>query len=188
VAAAAAVATYRVRPGDSLSLIARRAWHHASWWPRLWHANRGQVRNPDVIQAGQRLRLPSGRQPQPQTVRAALRAIPPPPPAPAPAVRHHHHRHHSAPAAAASSATYSGGSGFRACVIARESGGNPRAVNPSSGAGGLYQFLPSTWASLGYASSYPGGAQTAPVSVQNAAFARLYAESGTSPWAPYDGC
>ncbi len=77
---------------------------------------------------------------------------------------------------------------FEACVISRESGGNPRAVNPSSGAGGLFQFLPSTWAGLGYASAYPGGAQTAPVSVQEAAFAKLYAEAGTSPWAPYDGC
>jgi len=30
--------------------------------------------------------------------------------------------------------------------------------------------------------------RTAPVSVQEAAFAKLYAEAGTSPWAPYDGC
>jgi hypothetical protein len=45
---------------------------------------------------------------------------------------------------------YQGGSGFQACVIARESGGDPAAVNPVSGAGGLYGFLPSTWQSLGY--------------------------------------
>ena len=63
-----------------------------------------------------------------------------------------------------------------------------RGTAHTSGAGGLYQFLPSTWASLGFASAYPGGAQTAPVSVQRAAFAKLYAEAGTSPWAPYDGC
>jgi len=48
--------------------------------------------------------------------------------------------------------------------------------------------LPSTWAALGFAGSYPGGAQTAPVGVQEAAFSKLYAEAGTSPWAPYDGC
>jgi soluble lytic murein transglycosylase-like protein len=71
-------------------------------------------------------------------------------------------------------------SAFESCVISRESGGNPQALNPYSGAGGLFQFLPSTWAALGYASSYPGGAQ--------AAFAALYAQAGTSPWAPYDGC
>lgn len=76
-------------------------------------------------------------------------------------------------------------SAFEACVINNESGGNPTIVNPSSGAGGLFQFLPSTWASLGM--GYPGGAQTAPVSVQYAAFFKLYAEAGTSPWSG-DGC
>jgi LysM domain/Transglycosylase-like domain len=95
---------------------------------------------------------------------------------------------HRAPARHAHTVSSRGMSAFEACVISRESGGNPRAVNPSSGAGGLFQFLPSTWASLGYAAAYPGGAQTAPVSVQKAAFAKLYAEAGTSPWAPYDGC
>jgi soluble lytic murein transglycosylase-like protein len=74
--------------------------------------------------------------------------------------------------------------GFQSCVISRESGGNARAVNPSSGAGGLYQFLPSTWASLGYS----GLPEDAPVWEQNEAFQKAYAESGTSPWGPYDGC
>lgn len=189
--AVTAVRHYRVRAGDSLSKIARRAWGHASWWPRLWHRNRHRIINPNVIRAGMVLTLPRGKPPVPWVARAALRAIPR---APVHHVvlsvvhrsRHHHHaRYHAAPA---QPAHYSGGSGFQACVIARESGGNPRAVNPSSGAGGLYQFLPSTWASLGYASAYPGGAQTAPVSVQNAAFWKLYGEAGTSPWRPYDGC
>lgn len=74
-----------------------------------------------------------------------------------------------------------------ACIRQHESGGDATAVNPTSGAGGIWQVIPSTWASLGYASQYPGGAQTAPVSVQNAAAAQLYAQSGTSPWAG-DGC
>ena len=186
-AAVAAVTRYKVRPGDSLSVIARRAWHHAAWWPRLWYANRAKIRNPDVIRAGQVLRLPYGKQPRASTVRGALRAIPKPPP-PAPVAAPRRHRHYHAAAAPAPAASYTGGSGFQACVIRAESGGNPRAVNPSSGAGGLYQFLPSTWAGLGYAAAYPGGAQTAPVSVQNAAFWKLYGEAGTSPWAPYDGC
>jgi len=42
------------------------------------------------------------------------------------------------------------------CIIAHESGGDPAAVNPSSGAGGLFQFLPSSW--LAY-----GGGQFAPL-------------------------
>ena len=63
----------------------------------------------------------------------------------------------------------------------------PQVVNSSSGAGGLYQFLPSTWATTPWGSQYPGGAQTAPVSVQNQAFQWLYARQGTSPWST-DGC
>jgi transglycosylase-like protein len=38
-----------------------------------------------------------------------------------------------------------GGSCTEAQIIARESRGDPTAVNSSSGAGGLYQILPSTW-------------------------------------------
>lgn len=94
--------------------------------------------------------------------------------------------HWSSPSSIASVTAPAGS--FQACVISRESGGNPEAVNASSGAGGLYQFLPSTWAQLGFAREYPGGAQTAPVSVQDEAYAEAYASSGTSPWAPYDGC
>jgi LysM repeat protein len=75
-------------------------------------------------------------------------------------------------------------SAFEACVIENESGGNPTAVNPISGAAGLYQFLPSTWA--GY-DGYPSAAD-APPAVQQQYFDQVYAEDGTAPWAPYDGC
>ena len=39
---------------------------------------------------------------------------------------------------------------FAKCVERRESGGNPDAVNPSSGAAGLYQFLPAWRSGLPY--------------------------------------
>jgi len=102
--------------------------------------------------------------------------------------RPHKHPAVVPPPAAPSQVPVAGMSAFEACVISRESGGNPAAYNASSGAGGLFQFLPSTWASLGYAGAYPGGAQTAPAGVQEQAFAKLYAEAGSSPWAPYDHC
>ena len=94
----------------------------------------------------------------------------------------------AAPAAATTTAASSGSvvpqSAFEACVIQRESGGNPTAVNPSSGAAGLYQFLPSTWAGFdGYAT-----ASLAPASVQQQYFDIVFAAQGTAPWAPYDGC
>lgn len=78
----------------------------------------------------------------------------------------------------------SAGGSYQQCVISRESGGNPSVVNASSGAGGLYQFLPSTWAALGYS----GSPQNASVATQNAAFAQAYAKWGTQPWSPSDGC
>ena len=94
---------------------------------------------------------------------------------------------HPAPAPSAAqpaTVSYSAAAGsFQQCVISHESGGNPSAVNPSSGAGGLYQFMPQTWASLGYS----GSPQSASVATQNAAFQKLYAQSGASPWSS-DGC
>ena len=63
-------------------------------------------------------------------------------------------------------------------VIQRESGGNASAVNASSGAGGLYGFLPSTWQALGHS----GLPENASVAEQNAAFAQEYAQSGGSAW------
>ena len=78
----------------------------------------------------------------------------------------------------ASSSTGAPGS-FQQCVAWRESGNNPTASSA-----GLYGILPSTWASLGYS----GTAGSASVAQQNQAFQQLYAQDGTSPWAPYDGC
>lgn len=55
-----------------------------------------------------------------------------------------------APAGASLAQTNSGGSGnLPTCSWLPESGGNWNSVNPSSGAGGRYQIMPSTWAANG---------------------------------------
>lgn len=91
---------------------------------------------------------------------------PPPPPEPAPV--------ESVP-----TSSYSGGSyAIPSYIVECESGGDYTAVNPDSGAGGAYQFLPSTWTSLGYS----GAPQDAPPAVQDEAAARYYAMAGSSPW------
>jgi len=179
--------TMQVRSGDSLSTLARRYYHHAGWWPRIWWANRHEVANPNRIRAGETFTIPVPRAPRPSTVAGALHAIPPPP---APARGRHAAPVAAAPAPAPAPAQ-SGGtvgtggmSAFQACVIQRESGGNPSAVNPSSGAGGLYQFLPSTWQALGHS----GLPENASVAEQNQAFQQEFARSGTAAWAPFDGC
>jgi resuscitation-promoting factor RpfC len=175
-----------VRAGDSLSSISQREFGKAADWPALWWANRHTVHNPSLIQAGQKLVVPGKHEVKPWLMRAALSAIPAPAPVQAAPVASSAPATSSAPAAApASSASYSGAPGsFQSCVIQAESGGNASAVNPSSGAGGLYQFLPSTWQALGFS----GLPQNASVAEQNAAFQKEYAQSGTSAWSAYDGC
>jgi resuscitation-promoting factor RpfC len=179
-----------VQRGDSLSAISLHEYGTAAEWPALWWANRRQVPDPSMIVPGEQLIVPSRLRVSRWLVRAAQVATAAP-------------RHAAAAAAArpASDASVSGGAevadtvapaavrraspgSFRSCVIQRESSGNPRAVNPSSGAGGLYGFLPSTWHGLGFS----GLPENASVAEQNYAFAKEYAQSGTSAWAPYDGC
>ena len=58
-----------------------------------------------------------------------------------------------------------------------ESGYNPNAVNRSSGASGLFQFMPSTWAHLPWA----GQSVFDPVANAQAA-AYYYQHSGSGPW------
>lgn len=67
-------------------------------------------------------------------------------------------------------------------IAQRESGGDLKAVNPSSGAAGKYQFLQSTWDSVAPA-EYKGVSPTeAPESVQDAAAVKLYNTAGASQW------
>ncbi len=72
-----------------------------------------------------------------------------------------------------------GGGCSEATIIARESKGDPNAVNPRTGAAGTYQFMPSTWAGYGgYAS-----AADAPPEVQKQRFDEVYAGgAGASHW------
>ncbi len=63
-------------------------------------------------------------------------------------------------------------------IVMCESGGNYGAVNPSSGAGGAYQILPSTWKLYGGA----GAPQDAPKAEQDRIAAEIWADSGSSAW------
>ena len=65
-----------------------------------------------------------------------------------------------------------------AYIVMCESGGNYSAVNPSSGAGGAYQILPSTWKLYGG----KGEPQNAPKAEQDRIAAEIWADSGPSAW------
>jgi nucleoid-associated protein YgaU len=50
--------SYTVVAGDSLSKIAKHFYGDANKWPRIHEANRDQIKNPDLIHPGQKLRIP----------------------------------------------------------------------------------------------------------------------------------
>jgi peptidoglycan hydrolase CwlO-like protein len=64
-------------------------------------------------------------------------------------------------------------------IVMCESGGNYHALNASSGAGGAYQILPSTWAAYGG----QGAPQDAPKAEQDRIAAEIWRDSGPSAWA-----
>jgi LysM repeat protein len=51
--------TYKVQPGDTLSKIAKEFYGNANDYNRIFAANRDKLENPDKIQAGQELVIPS---------------------------------------------------------------------------------------------------------------------------------
>jgi LysM repeat protein len=176
-AAARPPADIVVRSGDSLSGIAAR--YHIEW-PGLFEANRAVIGgNPNLLVPGEHLKVPSAA----SAARLAASYQPPAVtvtvvPSPAPVTTQP-----VAPQAAYSEPTALAGS-FQQCVISRESGGDAQAMN-GSGHYGLYQFSYSAWVAAG---GNPGDFGNASVSEQNQVFATAYAQDGTSPWAPYDGC
>jgi Transglycosylase-like domain len=186
-AAVLAARTYTVRAGDSMSSVAARHCGQARDWTGIYAASRARhwtAANANVLTARQHLYLSCAYLP------SMLKFAPAPPPPPVirtvtavtasrPAYHRSYHRSYSAPAA-----VYHGGSGYQACVIARESGGNSQVMN-SSGHYGLYQFDYGTWRSGGGSASTFGHAS---VAEQNQVFAAVYAARGTQPWSPSDGC
>lgn len=168
--------TYTVRTGDTLASIAKKVYGDVNAWPALWWLNKAEIPNPNSLKVGTKLRI--GRtHPVPDWMRkAALKAIP----APVSAAR-------TTASVSYSTATVSGpwpGGAFGACVVQRESGGNPQVMN-SSGHYGLYQFSASTWQAYG---GSPADFGHASVAEQERVFMNALAQGGQSNWSPYDGC
>ena len=49
---------YVVQTGDTLSKIAGQLLGDPKRWKEIWEANRDQIKNPDLIQVGWKLRIP----------------------------------------------------------------------------------------------------------------------------------
>jgi peptidoglycan hydrolase-like protein with peptidoglycan-binding domain len=86
----------------------------------------------------------------------------------------------SASPSSGAGASYSAGGGYAvpSGIVQCESGGNYSAVNPSSGAGGAYQILPSTWRAYGG----QGLAQDASKAEQDRIAGEIYAHQGPGAW------
>ena len=170
--------SYTIRPGDTLSQIAARAYGRAADWPAVWWANRGQVPDPDLIPAGQRLALPSSHQVPPWLARAALAATAaarPAPAAPAGATAAP-----AGPAQAFSPAPASSGGVNWPAIAACKSGGNWAASTSNGFYGGL-QFTKQTW--LGYGGGrYASSANLATPAQQIAVAQRVLAGQGIGAW------
>jgi len=168
---------YTVRSGDTLSDIARHELGNSADWPALWWANRHQVPNPGLITAGQRLRLPGGRQVKPWLARAAQAATAP---AAAPAATTASTAPTaSAPASVSPSALPAGSANWQA-IAACESGGNWSANTGNGFYGGL-QFSQGTWDAYG-GGQYASSANLASPSQQIAVAERVLGGQGIGAW------
>jgi LysM repeat protein len=171
--------SYTVKPGDSLSAIADHTYGSSADWPAVWWANRRQVRNPDMISAGQRLTLPASGHVTAAMARAARAAasgssvvVVSPASSPRPAA--------SASSQAAAPAAASSGGGNWAAIAACESGGNWNADTGNGFYGGL-QFTEQTWLAYG-GGQYASSANNASESQQIAVAQRVEAGQGIGAW------
>jgi len=166
-----APAHYTVKPGDTLSSIARHEYGSAATWPALWWVNRHRVHNPQMIRVGERLTLSSWHPRKAWLNRAALAASP----ASAPVT--------AAPAAASagtwSAPAPSGGVNWSA-IAACESGGN-WGISTGNGFYGGLQFTEGTWLANG-GGQYAPSANLATPAEQIAVAERVLASQGIGAW------
>jgi len=139
---------YVVQAGDSLWSIAQRFYGNPHMWADIYYANQSQIHDPNLIYPGQKLTIPhvgttgatanSARNSASATTNSTS----------------------AAPAQAGSPSSVTGyiqqaaqGTGLPEPVVAAqvqvESNYDSSAISPA-GAEGPYQFMPSTWATLGF--------------------------------------
>jgi phage tail protein X len=168
---------YRVRPGDTLSAIARHEYGKAADWPAVWWANRHEVPDPGLIAAGQRLMLPDSHQVRRGLARAGAASSAHAPSSAAPSTA----APSAGPAAAVSPSSLpsAGGANWQA-IAACESGGNWNDNTGNGFYGGL-QFSQGTWDAYG-GGQYASSANLASEGQQIAVAERVLAGQGIGAW------
>ena len=171
---------YTVAPDDTLSGIAGKHCGNDADWTGLFEGNKKVIKNPDLIFSGEKLVLDC-RQVKGVTDPGAAPVVTTDVSTSTPVQQPAYQQPQQSNAGNVNPGSYSG---FQACVISRESGGNSQVMN-SSGHYGLYQFSESTWEAYGGSSADFGNAS---VAEQNRVFGNAMAAGGESNWSPYDGC
>lgn len=135
---------YVVQAGDSLWSIAQQFYGNPHMWPNIYHTNQSQISDPNLIYPGQKLTIPQTGTTSGTSASAGATTT----------------NTSAAPAQASSPSSAAGyiqqaaqGTGLSESVVAAqvqvESSYDSGAISPA-GAEGPYQFLPSTWATLGF--------------------------------------
>lgn len=165
--------SHTVEAGESLSVISQAELGTSHRWVEIFALNRDSIADPDVIEIGQVLEIPSA----PVAVPADLLASLAPAPVPVPSLQ--------SAATAGQGATVTeavraktGAGGDLAAIRACESDGDYGAVSSDGLYRGAYQFDRTTWESVG-GSGDPAAASPAE---QDARAAQLLSDRGSNPW------
>ena len=158
---------HTVAAGESLSRISQAELGASDRWPEIFAVNRDALANPDQIEVGQVLDIPSTPVAVPADLLASV--------APAPTTRRQ-----AATSTRRSTRSGSGGGagGNLAAIRACESSGNYGAVSANGKYRGAYQFDQQTWRSVG-GSGDPAAASPAE---QDARASQLRSQRGSNPW------
>jgi soluble lytic murein transglycosylase-like protein len=142
---------YVVRAGDTLWSIAQRFYGNPLMWSHIYYANESQINNPNEIHEGQELTIPGTGTTGATTSATTGAAANAPSAAPAQA---RPARQASSPSSVTGYIQQAAhGTGLPESVVAAqievEANYQSGAISPV-GAEGPYQFMPSTWATLGF--------------------------------------
>jgi resuscitation-promoting factor RpfB len=175
---------HTVAVGESLSKISQAELGTSDRWVEIFAVNREALPNPDVIEVGQVLAIPSGPVAVPSDLLASVTAAPAPTTRrqAATSTRQGATRTRTSAVRTNSGAvrTNSGGGagGGLAAIRACESSGNYGAVSANGRYRGAYQFDQQTWQSVGGS----GDPASASPSEQDARASRLRSQRGSNPW------
>jgi LysM repeat protein len=166
---------HTVAPGESLSKISQAELGTSDRWVEIFAVNRDVLADPDAIDVGQVIDIPSVPVAVPPDLLTGLASTP----SPASASQRRAATNVRQQAAGTGGVlSKRSGDGHLGAIRACESGGNYRAVSANGRYRGAYQFDRQTWQSVGGS----GDPAAASPGEQDARASQLRAQRGSNPW------